>query len=108
MNQLFTEQSALDLSENSTPRLSHQQTELASELHYNVSELEKIKSKLLKVRKDLTTTRSQCREIMAKLEDMKFEDDDLAMTGTHDQEPQLDRYGDTNLDTYLNLYLTCR
>lgn len=97
MKQLFTEQSALDLSEDSTQRLSHRQTELASELHYNVSELEKIKSKLLKVRKDLTTARVQCREMMAKLEDMKFEDDDLAMTESQDQGSQLDRYVNANL-----------
>ena len=90
MKQLFTEQNALGTSEKSTQRHSHQQTELASELHYHVSGLEKVKSELLQVRKDLMAARVQCREMMTKLEDMKFEDD-LATTETQDQDSQLDR-----------------
>lgn len=93
MRHLFPEQSGLGKSEEIlVEEAVHHHTELASKLHNNVSELQKSKNKLLGVRKDRAAVQYQCRELMAKLEDLKFEDDNPIDTKDQEQESSPDRY----------------
>lgn len=72
MDRLFPEQSGLN--ETSIQGITHQHAQLASKLHYNITELQKSKNKLLAIKKDRSAAECQCRELMAKLEDLKFEE----------------------------------
>lgn len=91
MKHLFPEQNGLN--ETSIQGIAHQHTELASKLHYNVSELHKSKNKLLAIKKDRSAAERQCRELMAKLEDLKFEEDNPVDARDQEQDADTDRYG---------------
>ena len=76
MKHLFPEQSGSSdtQSPSSTQQLVDEHAELASELHYNANNIQKLKSRLYEVQKDRALSQSQRRELMAKLGDQYHED----------------------------------
>lgn len=75
MKEIFPKNTSSHCPETSVGKLVHQQTELVSELLYNVRETGKAKDELLTLRRNRASTQCRCRELMIELDELKLEDE---------------------------------
>lgn len=89
MKELFPKDGDSNLPDTSVQRIIHEQTELVSEVLYNVKEIEKLKKEVTAIRKERTHIQCQCRELMAKLDEHMKDDNAVS---DKERSPSADRY----------------
>lgn len=94
-DQLFTKDyGKVEVSETPVGKLTHQQTELVSELLYKQREVDRLRKEQWMVRQDMATAQHECRKLMARLDELKEEKDDpVATESADDEDSPLNRYG---------------
>lgn len=97
MKELFPKDGDSNLPDTSVQRIIHEQTELVSEVLYNVKEIEKLKKEVTAIRKERTHIQCQCRELMAKLDEHMKDDNAVS---DKERSPSADRY-DVTYDVFI-------